>query len=60
MSYKNLPGTVPGDTVRGRPQAARLADLLAACVAFTAVEVMVWKLASATSAACLAALWTLS
>jgi hypothetical protein len=40
-------------------QAARLV-FVAAWVAFTAVLVMAWKLASATSAACLAALCTLS
>ena len=40
-------------------QAARLV-LVAACVALTAVLVMAWKLASATSAACLAAFWTVS
>ena len=40
-------------------QAARLV-LVADCVALTAVLVMAWKLASATSAACLAALCTLS
>ena len=40
-------------------QAARLARV-AVCVALTAVAVIAWKLASATSPACLAALLTLS
>src|SRR6188768_2842077 len=43
---------------RLRDQAARLA--LVPCVALTAVLVTAWKLASATSAACLAAFCTLS
>lgn len=40
--------------------AERLALVVAFCVALTALLVMAWKLASATSAACLAALWALS
>ena len=52
------------DRLRGRAppprhQAARRA-LAAVWVVLTAWAVTAWKLASATSAACLAALWTLS
>lgn len=55
-----LLGWLLGQTASGSSglQAARRA--FGAAVAFTAVLVTAWKLASATSAACLAALWALS
>src|SRR5690606_19628185 len=45
---------------RSRSQAARLVALAAPCVALTACWLIAWKLASATSVACLAAFCTLS
>ena len=56
-AVQGLEAVLSDDLDRG---AARLARGVACWLALTAVLVMAWKLASATSAACLAALCTLS